>query len=281
MRLLPLLLCVAVPALAAAPTAKIFTDKGSTYFRTDKKKALEVGAELDAVIDAKDPSKPVGKAVIMEINGALARISLDDDAAKAGAKYVVLASAPSAAAHDDDAPAPAAAKPYAGTGRKLEGRLEQAGLQFGWHNDSDASWTGCKLVHSDGSFYDIGEVVKHSDDTVLRVKLGGAPEPAFDHVQVSCAEGESKFYFDQPSKPKGTLKGYARNEGGGIILFNQMETAWTACDVRKPDGTHYVLGTLKGHNDDSVAKGRFKKEEDNRPKWIELRCKEGELRTQL
>jgi hypothetical protein len=280
------LLCAAAPALAgkAAATAKIFTDKGSTYFRTDNKKALSVGAELDVVVDAKDTSKPVGQAVVMEVNGALARISVDDDATKAGGKFVVLptgagkASPAAAARADDDEPkAPA----FKSTGNKLSGKLGVAGLHFSWSNDSDTSWTGCKLVHSDGSFFDVGEVVKHTDDGVLRVKLGGAPEPAFDHVEVICSEGKSRFYFDKPSQPKGSLKGYARNDGGGIVLYNQMETAWTACDVRKPDGTHYVLGTLKGHSDDSIAKGRFKKEADNKPKWIEMRCKEGGLHTQI
>lgn len=288
MRLLTLLtLCAAVPALAGKPatTAKIFTDKGSTYFRTDNKKALSVGLELDVVADAKDTSKPVGQAVVMEVNGALARISVDEDATKAGGKFVVLPTGNAAAAApapaddgDDDAPKTPAFK---GTGNKLDGKLGVAGLHFSWSNNSDTSWTQCKLVHSDGSFFDVGEVVKHTDDGVLRVKLGGAPEPAFDHVEVICSEGKSKFYFDKPSQPKGSLKGYARNDGGGIILYNQMETAWTACDVRKPDGTHYVLGTLKGHSDDSIAKGRFKKEEDNKPRWIEMRCKEGELRTQI
>src|SRR5690349_18141675 len=137
-RLLCLFALTAVPAFAKpADTAKIFTDKGSTYFRTDKKNALEVGAELDAVVDAKDVTKTAGKAVIMEVNGALARISLDDDATKAGAKYVVLAKAPTSASHDDAADDDGKPPPPKLTGNKLKGRMEQAGLQFGWHNDSD------------------------------------------------------------------------------------------------------------------------------------------------
>jgi hypothetical protein len=278
---------LAVPSLA--DTAKLFTDKGSTYFRTDKKKALEVGAELDVVLDPKDTGKSAGKAVVMEVNGALARVNLDDDAARSG-KYVVLpapqvlARAPTAATRDDEEDGPKVPV-FRGTGRKLQGRLEQNGLHFGWHNDSDDSWTQCKLVHSDQSWFDVGEVVKHSEDSVLRVKLGGAPPPpAYDHIKVTCAEGAARFYFDRPSEPKGTLKGYARNDNGTVILYNQMERAWTACDVKKPDGTHYVLGTLKGHEDDSINKGRFKKEEredDNPPRWIEMRCKEGELKAML
>jgi hypothetical protein len=292
MRLFTLLsLCVAVPALAAKPavTAKIFTDKGSQYFRTDDKKALVVGAELDAVADAKDTSRVAGKVVIMEVNGQLARISVDDDAAKGGAKFVVLSAGSSGTAaklatddYDDDDDAPQAPV-FKGTGIKLDGKLIVAGLRFEWSNYTDSSWSQCKLVHSDGSSFDIGTVAKHSDDGVLRVTLtlSGAPEPAFNHVEVICSEGKGKFYFDKPSQPKGSLKGYARNEGGAIFVFNQMDSAWTACDVRKPDGSHYVLGTLKGHADDSIAKGRFRKEEDNKPKWIELRCREGELKTIL
>jgi hypothetical protein len=190
-------LCVAVPALAGKPatTAKIFTDKGSTYFRTDNKKALSVGLELDVVADAKDTSKPVGQAVVMEVNGALARISVDEDATKAGGKFVVLPTGASAAkapakedeADDDDAPKTPAFK---GTGNKLDGKLGIAGLHFSWSNNSDTSWTQCRLVHSDGSFFDVGEVVKHTDDGVLRVKLGGAPEPAFDHVEVLLRPAE-------------------------------------------------------------------------------------------
>ncbi len=279
MRTLTLCLLIAAPALAkGVETAKIFTDKGSTYFRTDAKKVLNVGDELVAIADPKNPDGPSGRAVIMELTGSLARVSLDDDATRIKAKHVILPgnAAPAAAAPEEAAKAPAAP-----SGPTLDGKLELSGLRFAWKSFSDSSWTDCKLVHSDGSFFEVGEVVKHSEDGVLRVKLGGAPEPAYDHLAVICSEGESKFYFDKPSAPQGKLKGYAVNNGGSVVVYNQNDTAWTACDVRKPNGTHYVLGTLKGHQDDSIDKGRFKKEEDNKPKWIEMRCKEGQLRTAL
>lgn len=297
--LFPLLVASTTLAAGKGPeTAKIFTDKGSTYIRSDNKKALAVGAELDAVVDAKKPDAVAGKAVIMEVTGALARVSLDDDAVKAGAKFVVLPKASGGgggdaqgfgglglrgsggakpADDDDEEKAPAPRTP----GRKLSGKLTANPLQFAFGNDEDASWTECKLVHSDGSSYEVGEVVKHTDDTVMRVKLSSPPEPAYDHLVVICSEGKSKFYFDKPHAPQGKLKGYATNNGGSVIVYNQNDTAWTSCDVRKPNGTHYVLGNLKGHSDDSIDKGRFKKEEDNKPKWIELRCKEGELHTAL
>jgi hypothetical protein len=277
--------------LTAAPatTAKIFTDKGNTYFRTDPK-LISVGAEFDMVTNPKQPEKSVGKAVVMEINGPLARISIDDDAKKAGAKFIVIfrpgdeaqAAAATVSPEKRDEAVAKKADPAVPPAKKLTGRLEVAGLRFVWNNDSDESWTQCKLVHCDGSSFDVGEVVKQTEDGVMRVKLSGAPEPVYDHVEVICSEGQAKFYFDKPSQPEGTLKGYAENDSGSVTIHNKAETAWTACDVRKPDGTHYVLGTLKGHAEDGIAKRRFKKEDASRkPGWIEMRCKQGELRTAL
>lgn len=273
-------LALMVLLAAKTDTAKIFSDKGSSYFRTDNKKALTVGAELVAVADPAG-EKPAGKAVIMEVSGSLARVSLDDDAAKAGAKFVVVPKVVARAGNPApvDAPRPVVA---AAPAVKLQGKLESGALRFTWSNDSDASWTQCRLEYSDGRFYDVGEVVKHTDDAVMKVKFSSPPEPAYDHLTVACAEGKSDFYFGKPAAPVGSLKGYATNEGrGSVVVFNQNETAWTSCDVRKPDGTHFVLGNLKGHQSDSIDRGRFVKEEDASPKWIELRCKEGELRTRL
>jgi hypothetical protein len=218
----------------------------------------------------------------MEVNGKLARVILDDEAAKGGAKYVVV---PKPSGGGGAGAAPIAAPPSApkpSPAPKLNGRLSAGALRYEWSNDTDQSWTQCKLVHSDGSFFDVGEVVKHTDDGVMRLKLSSGPQPAYDHLAVKCSEGEARFYFDRPQAPQGTLKGYATNEGGGaVLLYNQNDTAWTGCDVRKPDGTHYVLGTLKGRSSDSIAGGRFKKEESNVAKWVELRCAEGVLHAPL
>lgn len=257
-------------------TAKLFNDRGSTYFRWDDTKALTVGAELQAATDA-EGQKATGTAVIMEVNGKLARVSLDDDATKAGAKFVKV---PKVAVAGRSAPVAGPPKPS--TAPKLNGRLSSGALRIEWSNDSDASWTKCRVVQSDGSFYEVGEVVKHTDDGVMKLKLSSPPAPAYDHLLVRCSEGESRFYFDRPQSPQGSLKGYATNEGrGGVIVHNQHDTAWTGCDVRKPDGSHYVLGTLKGRASDSIAGGRFVKEENAGSKWVELRCSEGMLHREL
>lgn len=267
-----LVVSVASALPGADGTAKLFADKGSTYFRSDKMKTVTVGAELAVVADAASTAA-VGKAVVMEVNGKLARVSVDDDAAKAGGRFVVL---------PKPKPGAAVAAPAA-KGPKLNGKLSTGPLQVFVSNHSDQSWTGCELEYADGSHYTLGEVVKHTDDTVMKLKFSSAAAPVYDHLVVSCVEGESRFYFSRPTAPQGSLKGYAVNDGGGsVIVFNNSETAWTACDVRKPDRTHFVLGTLKGHASDSINGGRFKKEaEASAGSWLELRCREGWLRQPL
>lgn len=264
-------------AATAPETAKLFTDKGSIYFRTDHPKALTVGAELSVVADASSTAV-LGKAVVMELSGKLARVSLDDEAGKG--KFVQL---PKPKAGGTGAVAAAApAGPGKPTGPVLKGSVESGALRVTVVNQSDDNWSACTLMYSDGSSYAIGEVVKHSDDTVLKVKFKSPPAPLYDHLVVTCAEGESRFYFDKPTAPVGSLKGYAVNEGGGsVVVYNSSGSAWTRCDVKKPDRTHYVLGTLKGGTNDSIHKGRFVKEAEAPISWLDLRCKEGYLRQKL
>ncbi len=296
-RLFALSLLVASSVHAANPNAevaKIFTDKGSTYIRSDNKKVLVIGAELTAVATA-ESNLSIGKAVVMEVNGALARVSLDEDATQNHAKYLLVPKAKAAAAVPAPGTAPAAspAATPAPTGAppaearkvlpKLEGTLESGALRVSIVNDSDASWTDCQLAYSDGRTYKVGEVMKHSDDTVMKIKFTGPPEPLYDHLVVNCSEGESTFFFAKPQAPVGKLKGYATDDGkGSVVIYNNNDTGWTTCDVKKPNGTHYVLGNLKGHDHDSIDRGRFKKEaEPAKDQWLELRCKEGELHTKL
>src|SRR5688572_14993558 len=88
--LLLLILLALIPRASAAQAAKIFPDKGSTWIRADNKKLLKVGAEHDVVADEKSTAS-LGKAVIMEVNGMLARVNVDEAATKAGGKFVLLA----------------------------------------------------------------------------------------------------------------------------------------------------------------------------------------------
>src|SRR5687767_11369907 len=82
-----LLLALAAPAASAQELARLFTDKGSTYLRSPSASTLVLGNELPAFSDASG-TKGVGKVIVMEVVGQLVRVSFEDDATKAAAKYV-------------------------------------------------------------------------------------------------------------------------------------------------------------------------------------------------
>lgn len=279
--LLSLLLSLA-PLGAFAQAVKIFTDKGSTWIRSENKKLLKVGAELDAVVDDQG-SAPVGKAIIMEVNGMLARVNVDEDATKAGAKYLLLAPAKAKGGAEPKAAAAEPAKPEAPKAPPkpaLKGKLEHGLIRVTITNESDQDWNNCLLSYSDGTSYKLGQMAKKSEDVVMKVKFGFPAAPLYDHVVVECAEGEGKFIFAKPNGSIGKLKGHAVNEGGGrVTIYNDGDASWSNCDVKKPDGTHYVLGGLKGHDSDGIAAGRFKKEaEPKKDLYLEMVCDEGQLK---
>jgi hypothetical protein len=274
--LLLLVLLALIPGAALAQAAKIFTDKGSTWIRSDNKKALKVGAELDAVADEKS-NKALGKAVIMEVNGMLARVNVDEEATKAGAKYVLVKGIGGKAAPSGDArPAEVAAPPRA----KLKGILEHGLLGVRIVNETDNDWNNCLLSYSDGTSYKLGQMAKRSEDSVMKVKFGFPAAPLYDHVVVECGEGKSKMYFAKPNAPEGKLKGHAVNEGGGAVrVHNDSNDSWSNCDVIKPDGSHYVMGSLKSRDSDGIANGRFRKEaEAKKDLFLEMNCDEGQLK---
>ncbi len=262
-------------AAFAQDVLKVFEDKGSFFVRVDKKRPLAVGAELSMATDAAG-TKAAGSAIVMELKGALARITLDEEAAKANARYAVIPAEGKPAAAAAPAPAPAEKRP------QLKGRLE-TGVRIGIVNESDINWTECELRFDDGRFYPLGQLGAHSDDTVLPFKFSrppGPPEPLYDHVLVSCDEGDTKFMFDNLRSP-GKLKGYVENLGGGrIIVHNSGDTDWHRCDVRKPDKSHYIMEKLSARDQESIRSGNFIKEKEPEPPKatvLVLRCKEGEL----
>ncbi len=270
------MLC-ATAAGAEDGVLKVFADKGSFFIRVDKAHPVGVGTELTMVTDATG-AKAVGTGLVMEVTGALARITLDDDAAKAGAKFARV-----------PPPEPAAAQPpSAAPGLpKLNGRLENGPVRVSVSNGTADRWTDCELRFNDGRTFKIGELAPHTDDTVLTLKFDrppGPPEPLYDHVLITCDEGETKFMFADPHS-KGRLRGYVENLGGGrIIVHNLSETAWNRCDIRKPDKSHYVMAKLKGNDEESIRSGNFIKEKELEPApatILSLVCKQGAMSIDL
>lgn len=268
---------------------RVFNDKGSVYVRALEGAPLIIGDELVMVNDAKG-TKAAGRAFVMELAGPLARLALDDEATAAKARFVRL---PSGAPVPAPAPAPAqvpaaaiapvapalppapAVPADAPRGPALKGHIEQGAMRVTVFNESDTPWSGCELRYSDGRTYKMTELAARSDDGVMVVKFRSPPGPPEDHLRVRCDEGETRFYFANPSSP-GALKGYVEGEPGGrVTLHNSSDKAWNRCDVARPNGEHYVLGTLKAGDHESIRSGLFKKEADALPTWVRMQCAQG------
>lgn len=285
---IPMMLAVLVSTAAwSQDTVKVFSDKGSFFFKADKKSPVSVGTEVPMFTDAAG-TKAAGSAMVMELNGALARVSLDEEATKANARFGRVSAAAAAA------PAPVAkaepSKPGltpAPTGLPvLKGRLS-SGLRVVINNDSDTTWTECQLRFDDGRTYELGEMASNSEDTVITLKFKSAPkppEPLYDHLLVTCDEGETRFLFANPRSP-GTLKGYAEDKGSGRVdIHNTGDVTWQRCDVRKPDRTHYIMAKLKPRDSETIRSGAFIADAANKPPdatELALKCKQGLMRISL
>ncbi len=286
----PMLLALLISTAAwSQDIVKVFSDKGSFFLRSDKKNPVSVGSELPMFTDAAG-QKAAGTAIVMEMTGALARITLDEEATKANARFAkvmggaaALVPPPTAGRAESKA---AEKGPAGSNGPTLKGRLS-SGLRVVINNDSDVSWTDCELRFDDGRTYDLGDMASNSEDTVITLKFRSPPkppEPLYDHVLVTCDEGETKFLFANPRSP-GTLKGYAENLGGGRVdVHNTGDVTWQRCDVRKPDRTHYIMSKLKPRDSESIRSGAFIKDpEQGAPPATELalKCKQGQMKISL
>lgn len=286
MRTLMLLALLISTAAWSQDVVKVFSDKGSFFLRSDKKNPVAVGTEVPMFSDAAG-LKPAGAAIVMEVTGALARVTLDEDATRANARFAKITAGLGPKGGDAKPAAAVEKAPSAPGGPALKGRLENGPIRVTIHNDSDVSWSDCELRFDDGRTYDLGDMASNSEDTVITLKFKSPPrppEPLYDHVLVTCDEGETKFYFANP-RSAGTLKGYAENVGSGRVdIHNTGEVTWQRCDVRKPDRTHYIMSKLKPRDSETIRSGAFIKDpEAKAPDATELslKCKQGVMRLSL
>lgn len=288
-----LLLALAAPAAAADELAKLFTDQGKTYLRSEGAAALVPGTELPAFVDAAG-TKGAGKAIVMEVLGQLARVTLDDDAAKGAAKYVLVSAraaaagtpppppppqaavAPAAAAPPP--PPPAAVPPTATPPPPpppLKATLGRAGPAITIRNESDVEWVGCELKFPDRRYAPAGNVPARQQVRIGYDRIKPAPDLGDDALLVRCAQGEAEFVYGQPGKSR-TLVGHVVAGGaGGVFLHNDGDTDWTQCDLIKPNGNHFLQGTLRAHSSDSVRGGLFRP--PTGPELIVLTCAQGAM----
>ncbi|MBL8958071.1 MAG: hypothetical protein JNK82_45275 [Myxococcaceae bacterium] len=276
---------------SAQEVAKIFTDSGKLYIRSENASSLAVGTELNAYTDAAG-TKAAGQVVVMEVTGQLVRVTLEDDSVK-GAKYVRLSGA---------APAPAAARAQAGAppppppppalpppppppppaqgkaepaSSALNAVLVRGGGYILVRNDSKTEYTRCQLTFPDGRFAMLSKNVAPGyavqvpyDD----IKKG--PELVEDFITVKCIEGEAELRFNDPGRPN-ALKGHAEGRGGGVVIYNDSSTDWTGCEVWKPYGTMFKQGVLRANSSDSIRAGLFRPPPG--PEIIRLTCAQGSV----
>ncbi len=287
-----LLLVLAAPAAHAQDLAKLFVDQGKTYFRSEKAVGLQPGAELAAFSDSSG-AKGAGKVIVMEVLGQLARVTLDDEANRAQAKYVrvgasvavqpTVAVAPPPPPAPPLAPAPVAPAPVAeavpaGNGPPpppppLKAVLGREGAAITIRNDSDVELTGCELRFPDRRTAPADNVPARTKILVGYNKIRPAPDVGDEALLVRCAEGEAEFVYGQPAKPKALVGRAEGGRGGGIRLFNESDRDWTQCDLIKANGTHFFQGTLKARAGDSVRAGLFRP--PSGPEIIVLTCAQG------
>jgi hypothetical protein len=275
-----LLLALSAGVAHGQELAKLFTDQGKTYLRSDSAATLVPGTELPAFSDPAG-TRPAGKAIVMEVSGQLARVSFDDDAARAQAKYVRMLKGGGAAAGmptpppppPSDMPPPPPALPARPP--PLKGFLGRGNYTVTIRNDTDAVWTSCELTFPDRRHAPAGAVDAHRTVSVSYDAILSAPDLGTNWILVRCLEGEAEMYFDQPTKPN-ALHGFAESgRAGGILLHNRGNTDWSQCDLIKPDGTHFIQGELRAHADDSIRGGLFKR--PTGPELITLTCAQGAL----
>lgn len=272
-----LLLVLAAPAARADELAKLFTDQGKTYLRSESAAALVPGTELAAFSDAAG-TKSAGKAIVMEVAGQLARVSFDEEATKGAAKYVRVSARAAGAAAAGGVPPPAAVPPTAGPPPPpppLKAILGRAGGAITIRNDSDVEWVGCELKFPDRRSAPAGTVPARTQVSVGYDRIKPAPDLGDDVLLVRCAQGEAEFLYGQPGKSK-TLVGHVVAGGaGGVFLHNDGDTDWTQCDLIKANGNHFLQGTLRAHSSDSVRGGLFKP--PTGPELIVLTCAQGAM----
>ncbi len=281
-----LLLVLAAPVAQAQEVAKLFTDEGKTYLRSEGASSLVPGAELAAFSDAAG-TRAAGKVIVMEVKGLLVRVSFADDAARATAKFVRLGAGSSAKAPPPPPPPPPSGKgappppppppPPQGVPPPpppLQAVLGREGNAITIRNDSSGDMVGCQLTFPDRRFAPAGTVPAGRTVKVGYGEIRPAPDVGDDFIVVRCAEGEAELHFREPGRPN-ALKGRAEGRGGGVLLFNDGDRDWSECDLIKPNGNHFQQGALKAKSSDSIRGGLFRPREG--PELITLTCAQGAL----
>ncbi|MBL8950678.1 MAG: hypothetical protein JNK82_07875 [Myxococcaceae bacterium] len=272
-----LMLVLAASVANAQELAKLFTDEGKTYLRSDGAATLMQGSELAAYSDA-NGARPAGKVIVMEVKGLLVRVTFADDAARAQAKFVRVGAAPAVAARPPPPgvppPPPPPPQGVPPPPPPLQAVLGRQGNAITIRNDSSGDMVGCQLGFPDRRYAPAGTVPAGRTIIVGYGEIRPAPDVGDDFIVVRCAEGEAELHFREPNRPN-ALKGRAEGRGGGVLIFNDGERDWSDCDLIKPNGNHFKQGALRAKASDSVRAGLFRPREG--AEIISLTCAQGAM----
>ncbi|MDX2013284.1 MAG: serine/threonine-protein kinase [Myxococcaceae bacterium] len=189
-------------ALEVKRAAEVFADGDKTYARAGQPDGLVPGQELFIVGAplADGRRTKLGKATVMEVQGKLARLLLDADAAKAASPRFAALDA-SAGAPTTGSPTPT---PGSGTGRPPAGRGAMTGklkLQTTpiWsvylENTSSFGWTGCTMIAPGQRRYAFPSLIpgaRREFPVNLFIFDPAAPQLG-NEVMVNCKEGSLRL----------------------------------------------------------------------------------------
>ena len=195
-------------AFADAGVVEAFKDKGEFFVKAGTKAGLKVGSEVTILGDQIGDSgeyRTAGKATVLEVWENLARINLDEEAAKLKevkhARVAKAAPKPAAAtpAANPSAPTPPPAAPAGG---RLNGHAAINGFgpakRITLFNDSKDNWSHCDLRLPDNRHY-LMQSLKAGDSEAVSLphftQDGTAFDKPLDSLSVKCNEGESRFNF--------------------------------------------------------------------------------------
>jgi hypothetical protein len=203
-------------AVSAGQVVDLFKDKGDMFIKAGSKQGLKVGDEVKVLGDPIGNTgeyRSAGSAVVMEVWGSLARVSLDEEAKKhAEAKLVELLggsassaksakSAPAAKPEANVADAKAVEAAVPPVGGTLQGKAMIEGFgpmkQVVLTNNGKFDWTNCDLrlptnmkhhlplIKANGG-YDTAVLPAFKQDGVVY-------DRPLDRIIVKCDQGSAVF----------------------------------------------------------------------------------------
>lgn len=177
---------------------ELFVDRGETYIRAGAAQGLEVGASVDILGDRMgdtDERSTVGTATVLEVWKNLARVSLDAAARSASGEKLARVGGTHAGGSASARKTPTGRAPAG-----LSGKVSVSGVgparRIVVHNTGATAWRRCDVRLPSNKHYVLEELEPDSSEGIMLWRFtqdGVQHDVPTTHVQVKCANGESRF----------------------------------------------------------------------------------------